>query len=84
MAKPAPSLADTIGAALPPRPRCKPWWERIEPATLAELETVRERFRAGGYDTSKRTLARTISAHLKAAGICDIGEQGVLIWLNAK
>jgi hypothetical protein len=84
MAKPAPSLADTIGAALPPRPRCLPWWLRLDDATRAELETVRERWRAGGYDTSKRTLARTVSAHLKASGIATVGEQGVTIWLNAK
>lgn len=83
MPKAAPTLADQIAAALPPRPRVKPWWERIDRATLAELETVRTRFRAGAYDASKCTLARTIAAHLKANGICEIGEQGVLKWLNA-
>jgi hypothetical protein len=83
MAKPAATLADQIAAALPPRAKTRPWWDRIDPAHLAELEPVRARFLAGGYDASKRQMARTISAHLRAAGIADVGEQGVISWLNA-
>lgn len=83
MAKAAPTLADQIAAALPPRARTRPWWERIDPAHLAELEPVRARFLAGGYDASKRQMAKTISAHLRANGIAEVGEQGVISWLNA-
>lgn len=78
-----PTLADKIAADLPPRPRSRPWWERLDPKLMAELEPVRERWRAGGYDCSQRGLARTISAHLKAAGVLEIGEQGIILWLRA-
>ena len=83
MAKAARTLADQIAAALPPRAKTRPWWERIDPAHLAELEPVRARFLAGGYDASKRVMAATISTHLRSAGICDVGPQGVISWLNA-
>lgn len=58
------------------------WYERVAPEHLAELAAIKEAWKAGELGTKKKTLARNISIKLRARGISDIGEQGVVQWLN--
>lgn len=85
MAEKMPSLADAIRAAVPAITRrnvC--WWERLDAATLAELEAIRAEWRAGRLPGSKAALARAIAEQLVARGLSDVGKQGVTTWLSEK
>ena len=58
------------------------WYERVAPEHLAELVAIKAAWRAGELGTRKKTLARDLSTRLRARGISDVGEQGVIAWLN--
>jgi hypothetical protein len=59
------------------------WYERVAPEHRAELAALKAAWLAGELGTRKKTLARTISARLRDRGISDVGEQGVISWLDA-
>lgn len=82
MADKRPSLTEAIRAAVPPKPgRCRPWWQRLAPADLAEIEGIRADWRSGRMPGSKRAVAMAIASELKTRGLSDIGVPGVLSWL---
>jgi len=78
-----PSLAESVKAAIDSRmagPR--PWWERVAPEHVAELEAFRQAWRAGEYGTSMRPVAIQVAAWLNESGISPVGQQGVITWLK--
>lgn len=85
MADAPKSLTDAIRAAVPAITRrnvC--WWEKLDAATLAELESLRAEWQSGRLPGSKSALARAISEQLVARGLSDVGRQGVTTWLDDK
>jgi hypothetical protein len=61
----------------------KRWHEKVDAEHQAELAAIKAAWQAGELGTRKKTLARNISAKLRARGISDVGEQGVIAWLDA-
>ena len=59
------------------------WHEKVADEHQAELAALKAAWLAGELGTRKKTLARNISARLRARGISDVGEQGVIAWLDA-
>jgi hypothetical protein len=51
---------------------------------VAELNDLLTAWRAGELGPHMRPVARAVVAHIKAKGIADIGEQGVIAWLKHK
>lgn len=77
------SLAETVREHLDNRQaRNPPWWERVAPEHVAELEAFRQAWRAGEYGTAMRPVAIQVAAWLKESGISQVGEQGVTTWLK--
>lgn len=77
------SLTDAIRAAVPPCPRrSRPWWEKLDAETLAELEAIRTDHLSGRLPGSRQALAKAITDQLNARGLSDIGVQGVTTWLR--
>lgn len=60
-----------------------PWYERVPEEHRAELAAILAAWRAGELGTRKKTLARSIANNLRARGISEVGEQGVIGWLDA-
>ena len=58
------------------------WYERVAPEHQAELAAIKAAWLAGELGSRRKTLARNISARLRERGISDVGEQGVIAWLN--
>lgn len=58
------------------------WYERVAQEHQAELVAIKAAWQAGELGKRKKTLARDLSARLRARGISDVGEQGVIAWLN--
>lgn len=58
------------------------WHERVAHEHQAELAAIKAAWQAGELGTRKRTLARDLSARMRKRGISDVGEQGVIAWLN--
>jgi hypothetical protein len=50
---------------------------------LSDPAALKAAWLAGELGTRKKTLARNISARLNERGISDVGEQGVIAWLDA-
>ena len=85
MAEKKPSLSEAIRAAVPPKPgRCRPWWQKISPADLAEVEAIRDDWRAGRLAGSKYGVAKAMAKELNDRGISDVGIQGVIAWLGKR
>lgn len=85
MAEKVPSLTDAIRAAVPAITRRNlQWWEKLDAATLAELEAIRAEWQSGRIPGSKAAMARAISEQLVARGLSDVGSQGVTTWLGSK
>ena len=61
----------------------KKWYEKVADEHQAELAALKAAWRAGELGSRKKTLARNISARLNERGISDVGEQGVIAWLDA-
>jgi len=59
------------------------WYEKVAAEHQAELTALKAAWLAGELGTRKKTLARNISARLRERGISDVGEQGVIAWLDA-
>jgi hypothetical protein len=60
----------------------KRWHEKIDAEHLDELNAIKAAWRAGELGSRKKTLARNISVRLRERGISDVGEQGVIAWLD--
>jgi len=60
----------------------KRWYEKVAAEYQAELAAIKAAWLAGELGGRKTTLARTVSARLRDRGISDIGEQGVIAWLD--
>lgn len=58
------------------------WYERVAPEHQAELIAIKAAWQAGELGKRKKTLARDLSTRLRARGISDVGEQGVIAWLS--
>jgi hypothetical protein len=61
----------------------KKWYEKVADEHQAELAALKAAWLAGELGSRKKTLARNISARLNERGISDVGEQGVIAWLDA-
>lgn len=85
MADKRASLTDAIRSAVPPVVRRQlSWWERLDAATVAELEAIRDDWRSGRIPGSKSSLAKAIAKELAERGLSDIGAQGVTAWLGKR
>jgi hypothetical protein len=60
----------------------KKWHEKVAPEHQAELAAIKAAWLAGELGNRRKTLARDLSARLRKRGISDIGEQGIISWLN--
>ena len=79
----SPSLLDAVREAMAKvRHGSKRWHERVAAEHLEELAAIKAAWRAGELGKRKKTLARDLSVRLRARGISDVGEQGVIAWLN--
>lgn len=58
-----------------------PWWHRVTPEQMVEMNAILAAWRAGDLGPRRRTAARAISRGLATIGI-SIGEQGVDKWLQ--
>ena len=84
MKKKSSGLLDDVREAMANvRHGSKRWYEKVDAEHQAELAAIKAAWLAGELGTRRKTLARTISARLKALGISDVGEQGVIAWLDA-
>lgn len=66
------------------RPGFRPWYERLAPEHLTELEELRAEWRAGRLGSHLKPVAVEVVAYMQANGISDIGVQGVIKWLGHK
>lgn len=86
MGKKSPSsgLLDDVREAMKNiRLGSKRWYEKVDAEHQAELDALKAAWLAGELGTRKKTLARNISARLRDRGISEVGEQGVISWLDA-
>ena len=58
------------------------WYERLAPEHREELDAIKAAWTAGELGTRRKTLARAIAANMRKRGMSDIGEQGVIAWLE--
>ena len=80
---PSGSLLDDVREAMANvRHGSKRWYERVAPEHQAELVAIKAAWQAGELGKRKKTLARDLSTRLRARGISDVGEQGVIAWLS--
>jgi hypothetical protein len=75
-------LEDVREAMAAVRHGSKKWFEKVDDEHQAELVAIKAAWQAGELGKRKKTLARDLSARLRARGISDVGEQGVIAWLN--
>ena len=81
--KKSPSLLEDVREAMANvRHGSKRWYERVAAEHQAELVAIKAAWKAGELGKRKKTLARDLSIRLRARGISDVGEQGVVAWLN--
>ena len=76
-------LEDVREAMAAVRHGSKRWYEKVDAEHQAELAALKAAWLAGELGSRRKTLARNISARLRARGISDVGEQGVIAWLDA-
>jgi hypothetical protein len=80
---PSGSLLDDVRVAMAAvRHGSQRWYERVAPEHQAELAAIKAAWLAGELGSRRKTLARNISARLRERGISDVGEQGVIAWLD--
>ena len=81
---PSDGLLDDVREAMAAvRHGSKRWHEKVAAEHQAELAALKAAWVSGELGTRKKTLARTLSARLNERGISDVGEQGVIAWLDA-
>jgi len=76
-------LEDVREAMAAVRLGSKRWHEKVATEHQAELAAIKAAWLAGELGSRRKTLARNISARLRERGISDVGEQGVIAWLDA-
>jgi hypothetical protein len=77
------SLADAVKAHLAQhKARAMPWWDRVAPEHMPELEEFKRGWLAGEYGTAMRPVAAQVAAWMNEAGISPVGAQGVITWLK--
>jgi hypothetical protein len=76
-------LSDVRVAMAAVRHGSKRWHEKVADEHQAELAAIKAAWLAGELGSRRKTLARNISARLRERGISDVGEQGVIAWLDA-
>ena len=80
---PSGSLLDDVREAMAAvRHGRKRWYEKVDAEHQAELAAIKAAWLAGELGSRRKTLARDLSARMRARGISDVGEQGVIAWLN--
>jgi hypothetical protein len=62
----------------------RPWWERVAPEHVAELDAFRKAWKAGEYGQQLKPVAIQVASFLNEQGIATIGSQGVMTWLRQK
>lgn len=76
-------LADAILArASNTRHGSLPWFKKLPPDLLAELEQIRVDWESGKTGLQKRAMARAIIAEMQERGLPVCGIQGVEGWLD--
>jgi hypothetical protein len=58
------------------------WYERLAPEHRAELDAIKSEWKAGELGSRRKTLARALAANMRVRGISNVGEQGVIAWLE--
>ena len=78
-------LRDVIARDAQPKKRGFPaWHERLPADVLAEVQAVRADWHDGTLCTQVRTLARSISEHLRSRGLPTAGPDEVAKWLHRR
>jgi DNA-binding NarL/FixJ family response regulator len=78
------SLLDDVRQAMAAvRHGSKKWHEKVADEHQAELAAIKAAWLAGELGSRRKTLARDLSARMRERGISDVGEQGVIAWLDA-
>ena len=81
---PSSGLLDDVRKAMAnTRHGSKKWHEKLAPEHHAELDAIKAAWRSGELGTRKKTLARSLAENMRSRGISDVGEQGVIAWLDA-
>ena len=75
-------LDDVREAMAKVRHGSKKWHEKVAAEHQAELAAVKAAWLAGELGARKKTLARSLAVNMRHRGISDIGEQGVIAWLD--
>ena len=76
-------LDDVREAMASVRHGSKRWYEKVAAEHQAELAAIKAAWQAGELGSRRKTLARAIAANMRSRGISDVGEQGVIAWLDA-
>ena len=80
---PSGGLLDDVRKAMAAvRHGSRRWYEKVDAEHQAELAAIKAAWLAGELGSRRKTLARDLSARMRARGISDVGEQGVIAWLN--
>jgi hypothetical protein len=58
------------------------WYERLAPEHRAELDAIKSEWKAGELGSRRKTLARALAENMRVRGISNVGEQGVIAWLE--
>jgi hypothetical protein len=78
------SLLDDVRQAMAAvRHGSKKWHEKVADEHQAEIAAIKAAWLAGELGSRRKTLARDLSARMRERGISDVGEQGVIAWLDA-
>ena len=80
--KPASLVDDVLSRAARSTPGFAPWYERLPPEAVAELEAVRAAFNPAVHQ--KKTYAKAIISAFEERGWSICGPQGVINWLDGK
>ena len=75
-------LDDVREAMASVRHGSKRWYEKVAAEHQAELAAIKAAWQAGELGSRRMTLARAIAANMRSRGISDVGEQGVIAWLD--
>jgi hypothetical protein len=59
-----------------------PWYLKVSPEVLAELEQIRADWESGRTGLQKRAVARAIMAEMQSRGLPVCGIQGIEGWLD--
>jgi hypothetical protein len=77
------SLAEAIlSRAANTRHGSVPWYCKLPPDVISELEAIREQWESGATGLQKRAVARAVIAEMQSRGLPVCGIQGVEGWLD--